>query len=210
MKKTITNSILIATLAIVGLSNVMNAQPIAAGNFHSLFLCTGGAAQAVGWNENGQLGDGTTVDQSTPVQVSGLTGITSLAAGGYHSLFLKNDGTVWVVGDNDFGQLGDGTIVDTSTPVQVAGLCSVTGVKENSMENAISVYPNPCNEQLFIELTDYKNTIAEIFNLQGQLLQSIPLQTFKTTLQINHLTSGIYLVQVKSPKGMIVKKVVKN
>jgi len=89
-------------------------------------------------------------------------------------------------------------------------LCGAVGLEENSMENAISVYPNPCDEHLFVDITDYENTAAEIFNLQGQLLQSIPLQTFKTTLQINHLATGMYLVQVKSPKGMIVKKAVKN
>ena len=42
------------------------------------------------------------------------------------------------------------------------------------------------------------------------LLQSIPLQSSKTTIQISNLTSGSYLFKVKSPKGTIVKKIVKN
>ena len=71
-------------------------------------------------------------------------------------------------------------------------------------------YPNPCNEQLFIELSEYENATAQLFNLQGQLLQSIPLQTTKTIIQINNLTSGIYLVQIKNARGMMVKKIVKN
>jgi hypothetical protein len=49
---------------------------------------------AVGWgaNDSGQLGDGTTINASTPVQVSGLTGVTAIATGSSHSLALRNDG----------------------------------------------------------------------------------------------------------------------
>jgi RHS repeat-associated protein len=39
-----------------------------------------------GYNSNGQLGNGTTTNSSTPIQVSGLRGITSLAGGGWHSV----------------------------------------------------------------------------------------------------------------------------
>ena len=41
----------------------------------------------------GQLGDGTTTQRKTPVQVSGLTGVIAIAGGGYHSLAVKSDGT---------------------------------------------------------------------------------------------------------------------
>jgi len=49
-----------------------------------------------GWGDNaeGQLGDGTTPGRSTPVQVTGLTGVTQVAASGYFSLALRSDGTV--------------------------------------------------------------------------------------------------------------------
>ena len=103
-------------------------------------------------------------------------------------------------------------MINKSIPVQVNNLCGVVvaGIEENTLENNISVYPNPCYEQLYIEITNYKNTIAEIFDLQGQLLQSIPLQSYKTIIQINHINSGIYFVKVKSPEGMIIEKFVKN
>src|SRR5688572_6362340 len=101
------------------------AQVIAGGGNHSLFLCSSGEVMACGYNSEGQLGDGTTTQRTSPVKVSGLSGITAIAAGWKHSLFLKNDGTVWACGDNDFGQLGDGTTTQRTSPVQVIGLSGI-------------------------------------------------------------------------------------
>ncbi|MBG0738648.1 hypothetical protein IV500_04335 [Paeniglutamicibacter antarcticus] len=85
------------------------------------------------WGENssGQLGDGTTANQSTPVKVTGLNGkkITSLATGYAHTCALS-DGETWCWGFNGFGQLGDGTTTNRSQPVKAAGMAgkSVTAL----------------------------------------------------------------------------------
>jgi alpha-tubulin suppressor-like RCC1 family protein len=109
------------------------ATSIAAGGHHCLFLLSDGTVRSVGRNNNGQLGDGTTTNRSTPVAVSGITGCTAIAAGsggGYdcHSLFLLSDGTVKSVGYNDYGQLGDGTTTSRSTAVAVSGITGCTAI----------------------------------------------------------------------------------
>ena len=98
---------------------------IGAGDSHSLALASDGTVWAWGSNGSGHLGNGTTEDRPTPVQVMGLEDITAVAAGASHSLALASDGTVWAWGRNSLGQLGDGTTENRLTPVQVVGLTEV-------------------------------------------------------------------------------------
>ena len=66
---------------------------IAAGGFHSLALKSDGTAWAWGRNSYGQLGDRTTTDRISPVQVSSLSGVTAIAGGGWHTIALKKETT---------------------------------------------------------------------------------------------------------------------
>lgn len=99
------------------------------GAAHTLILRTSDqTVWATGLNSKGQLGDNTTTQRTSPVQVKAtastyLTGATAVATGDNHSLILKSDGTVWSFGDNLYGQLGNGTTSSgaTSLPVQVKG-----------------------------------------------------------------------------------------
>jgi len=98
---------------------------VSAGNFHSLALLRDGTVRAWGWNDDGQLGDGTTSDRPSPVTVSGLTDIVAIAAGDRFSLALRRNGQVATWGANERGQLGDGTFDDHSLPVEVRDLTGV-------------------------------------------------------------------------------------
>ena len=79
-------------------------QAVAAGLGHSLALRTDGTLWAWGDNSNGQLGNGTVTQQSTPVQIG--SGYVAISAGYYHSAALQSDGTLVAWGSNSNGQLG--------------------------------------------------------------------------------------------------------
>jgi alpha-tubulin suppressor-like RCC1 family protein len=96
-------------------------ESIQTGWDHTCGLTTGGSAYCWGYNGDGQLGDGTTVNDS-PLRVAVAGGLTfttqTLTVGGTHT--CGRVGTaVWCWGYNGSGQLGDATRVSKNQPVQM-------------------------------------------------------------------------------------------
>ncbi len=112
---------------------------IAAGNGFSLFVKSNGSLWAMGANNSGQLGDGTTGtfpnftnEINRPEQIV-PSGVTAVAAGSAHSLFLKSDGSLWAMGDNTYGELGDGTFNNAVLPEQITN--GVTAIAAGAQES---------------------------------------------------------------------------
>jgi len=111
-----------------GLSSVTQ---IALGIVDVYAVRSDGTLWAWGFNQSGQLGNGTTAASYQPVRVPGLTGITQVSAGTGYVLARRSDGTVWAWGDNSRGFLGDGTTTGHLTPERVPGLTGITEVAAN-------------------------------------------------------------------------------
>lgn len=100
----------------------LDAIAIASSGTHWLALRDGGSVVGWGYNDRGQLGNGTRAESDQPVAAKNLDDAVAIAAGERHSLALRGDGTVVAWGENERGQLGDGTRKMRNKPVAVRGL----------------------------------------------------------------------------------------
>lgn len=108
-------------------SPLSDVKKIADGFQHTLAIKNDKTIWAWGKNDYGQLGNGTTLANSSPAQVkdsSGvgyLSGIVGIDSDSFGSIAVKDDGTVWAWGWNDKGQLGQNTSDSNShsIPAQV-------------------------------------------------------------------------------------------
>lgn len=135
------------------------------GGGHALVLTADGKIYAWGGNGVGQLGDGTQVSKSVPVQVddSGVLAgktVVAIAAGSSHSLALVSDGMVFAWGDNGSGRLGDGTTEMRLTPVAV----DTSGALAGKTVVAISA-----GQYHSLALTSDGQVFAWGYGFQGQL-----------------------------------------
>ena len=96
-----------------------NWKQVAGGYQHTAAIKTDGTLWTWGQNSNGQLGDNTIINRSTPITTfAGGTNWKQVSCGGgSHTAAIKTDGTLWTWGRNSYGNLGDNTATNRTTPV---------------------------------------------------------------------------------------------
>jgi alpha-tubulin suppressor-like RCC1 family protein len=165
---------------------------VSMGCSHALYLHSDGTVWASGWNNFGQLGDGSSESTTTATQVLGLTDVVAVAAGCYHSLALESDGTVWLWGQYQgvtTSNPPDGTCPGLGSsvpcflhPTQWVGPAGITQIAAGTLDevalatdgtvyaggqigNAHLTLPNPATD---IAMQSY---VAEAITSTGQVYQ---------------------------------------
>lgn len=88
--------------------------------YHVCGITPAGGTYCWGYNGDGELGDGTTVDRPGPVAVNGGLRFTAVSAGWYHTCGVTNNGSAYCWGDNSSGELGNGAATGISvTPTLI-------------------------------------------------------------------------------------------
>ncbi|MBN3034574.1 MAG: T9SS type A sorting domain-containing protein [Bacteroidales bacterium] len=93
-------------------------------------------------------------------------------------------------GANGNGTNGGDQIYLTSVTVQPVG------IPETVKVSPFNLYPNPSEGIIWIELTEHKDSMVRIFDIQGKLLQTLPVTGDQTRLDLSHLQKGLYIINV--------------
>jgi alpha-tubulin suppressor-like RCC1 family protein len=132
---------------------------VSTGYNSALALTKSGRVLSWGFNNAGQLGDGTTKTRLVPgyVRLPPHTKITSIATGYKTGYAVTSTGRLLAWGINQAGDLGDGTTKTRKTPVQVR------------LPHGVKVTAATAGEAYTLALTTRGRVLAWGYNLWGQL-----------------------------------------
>ncbi len=105
------------------------------------------------------------------------------SSGNYHAVMVNS---------NDCSNYTD------TINMQVTGLFETGAIP-------VSIYPNPANDVLYFA-SDENITEVNFYNLSGVLVNTVQGQQLKSC-SLNNIADGLFMVQVKSKKGVAVKRI---
>lgn len=103
-------------------SAVMDNVASFATSRHIAVLKTDGSLWCWGYNDRGQIGNGTVATINnyyvrTPTKI--MDNVAAVSCEGSVTAAIKTDGSLWMWGDNRTAQLGNGALTDSSVPIKV-------------------------------------------------------------------------------------------
>jgi len=204
------------TTACTNFSNYSLSTSLAAGSSANISIDLGLAyiddevAAWIDWNDDGDFADAnetisyTLVTASTTVPI--VTNFTVPAGTSAGSKTLRArisysvDGAIVPCGTSTFGEVEDYVINVTGS----------SGINENGL-GSVSIYPNPTNGILTIDVTNVNVDIQSIvlLDVTGRIITTASTVNGKVVFNLANETSGIYFVKINTSEGSITKKVVR-
>jgi uncharacterized protein YjdB len=111
----------------------------------------------------------------------------------------------------------NGTVIVTATAADGGGAKATktititnqnVGINEANLKNQITVYPNPSGN--FVTITTNNNLIIQqlqLFDITGKIIAQFNNQT---EIDLTNIANGIYLLNIQTEKGNLVKQIVVN
>jgi endo-1,3(4)-beta-glucanase len=91
---------------------------------------------------------------------------------------------------------------------EVGSNCGSLSIVDESSDTKIVMFPNPVNNKLFIKSQSEDLIKIEIYSVFGNLVKSVSKNL--NEINVEDLSSGLYLTKVYTLKGSISKKLIKN
>lgn len=184
-------------------SNTVNATPIGLLETPSVNAIAGDAQVSLSWNQP-SLGGRTFESYSIVWREFGATNYT-----GVQGLFNYATTNTVVTGLTNGTTYEFAVAINASNDVSLQGFATATpelglGLNDVKMEN-ITIYPNPINDYLFIELNE--DFQIKIFSIGGKIVFE---DNGSKKIDLTHISSGIYTVQIETKNSIFKRKVIKK
>jgi len=113
----------------------------------------------------------------------------------------------------NYGEVEDYTvnITNSTSNYYLTDEGDATKLKNSDAETGISVYPNPANENITLNIkAGERNTTVSIYNTKGSLVKTLPINHSERQINISELPSGTYILKVADEKEPFVKQFIKK
>ena len=105
--------------------------------------------------------------------------------------------------DKEFDDNERKIIAEYKVVMHYTNIGSLAGNNKVLKSSGISVYPNPVNNLLFVELPNTQAGILEILNLNGVVVASQNTSNFRTQINVEHLSPALYVIRLITADGNI-------
>jgi alpha-tubulin suppressor-like RCC1 family protein len=169
----------------------INITDFACGAYASIWMKST-TVYSAGKNGFNQAQSGTTNDVTTPYQWTTFSN-PELVTMGIFSSTVVTTGGLYAWGRNDRGVCGNGDFTNVITP-NLALACTVASVQDSEGFDG-TVYPNPAQDVLNIELSELSSIIVSDIN--GKQLLTSESNTAHS-INVAHLKSGVYFIRTEN------------
>ncbi|MGN1265423.1 MAG: T9SS type A sorting domain-containing protein, partial [Muribaculaceae bacterium] len=169
--------------------NVKNTGGLYGGTFTALVTC--GGTSVAQFNSGYYL-----IDKDVTMPVEFATSIDGSLGETYKIyLFIKENGS-WV-------QIGSGT------QFRFTILTGIEDVKADAAAEVV-VYPNPADDVVYVQSPSAMGSI-NVFSLSGkQVIVANAEGAQSTSLQVDNLPSGVYVIKITTDEGVAVRRMIKK
>ena len=127
------------------------------------------------------------------------------------TVIVSAGGTTTVSGKTVSYSIGQVFNTASSGIQQPYEIFEVIGVNEIDSDVIFSVFPNPTTNVLFLDVSDFKDISYQLIDLQGKTLNASNVVDTKTEIQVSHLPTGMYILNVfQTNKSIKSYKIIKR
>jgi hypothetical protein len=104
---------------------------------------------------------------------------------------------------------GNGTVAQgLQQPYEIS---TTSGISEATVSLAMSAYPNPTTNHLYLKVEDFSNLNYQLFDLAGKVIESNNIISTSTLINMEEFPPAIYFINVTQNSQLIKSfKIIKN